>query len=112
LRRIAHGFLLIALLVAIAVLLPLLLPMVVLSERWEIHKLGHSKCSNCGNEIGMTEIRRAKREAGMRSSRIVDNILRRGSIPRVVVAWNVVCPACGQEFAYRTDAPQRRLVPK
>ncbi len=111
-RKIMHGLLVVAGLAVIIVLLPVLLPIALARDAWEMRKLARTKCSNCGTTIGMSEIRRAKHEAGANARATIDKILAQGDIPRVVAVWNVVCPGCGREFSYRSDAPQRGLASK
>jgi len=113
LRRVPVRVPRIIILVALIPLLPLIWPITLASFALEMRRLARTRCAHCGAAIGHPAIRRAREEAADRGRAIVAATLARGVMPRVVVNWEVTCPACGQGYVYAHDMqPRPELVAK
>ena len=100
----AFRILLIAGLPLFVLLLPVLLPIALAGDAVSERRLARTRCGACGREIGLAEIRRAKREAAAQSSRTVQGMIARGLRPRMVAIWRIRCPGCGADYRYRSDS--------
>jgi hypothetical protein len=111
-QSIAVGILVVALVPVFVVLLPILLPAALAADALELRRLARTRCVACGSPIGLAEIRRGRAAARDKAAAIVSAYGTGGTIPRVVVDWDVVCPACGQAYLVPQSARRRALVAK
>lgn len=93
-------------------LLPVLLPAIAVSEAWEMRKLARTRCTRCGNRIGITEIRRARQDGIAQAWAAIGAVPALWRRRRVVAVWNVICPTCGHEYTYSFHARRQGLMSK
>jgi hypothetical protein len=87
-------------------------PAALAADTIEMRHLARTRCVACSVPIGLAEIRRAKEQAQAKAMSIASAIYTGGTIPGVIVGWEVTCPSCGQAYLVPQGAGRRALAAK
>ncbi len=109
-RSCLHTLALLIVLPLFILLIPVLLPVALAYDAAHDRRRARTLCANCGAQIGLAEVRRAKLEAKSESRRWIDAVISRGGRPRVVSVWRIKCPVCGTEYRYTSDRRDEGLT--